>query len=475
MSHPAFDAAPLSTVQIMKLSFLKNRCARCALGARLPLATLVLFSVLAGCQDAVQAPSLSEALLTTIALDESLQEVSDSNWPGWRGHNASGVSQCNHLPVEWDQREGWRWRQRLRGLGNSSPVVWEDSVLITSDINGTLNVECYSLLDGQPRWSTAAGQTQGTTHVKNGHASATVVTDGERVYAFFGGAGLHCFSLQDGSIVWQQSLGDLEHHWGTASSPVLYEDLVIQMCDNHQESFLVALNKLSGEEVWRTPRPSNGSWSTPTFVTVQRGDKQFVEMIVNGTGTDHAGGGQVFAYDPLMGHELWNVRGTKDIVCPTAIVHEGLVLSTSGRNGPIIAIRPGGFGEVSDSHVAWREPRGGPYVPTGLAMDHRLYLIADNGNASCYDTQSGTRLWRERLPGKFTASLVAGDGKIYATSEEGTVYVFAPGDEFKLLATNRLNDGCLATPAVAAGNLLIRTESYLYCFGPMQLAAAERE
>ena len=418
-------------------------------------------------------PSFSEALLTSIALDESLQNVADADWPGWRGHNASGISNCSHLPVKWNHRRGWRWRVNVEGRGNSSPVVWGDSVILTSDVNGTLKVHCYSLLDGQSLWSTEAGSISGATHVKNGHASASVVTDGEHVYAFFGSLGLHCFDLQTGSKTWSESLGELDHHWGTASSPVLYEDLVIQMCDSDRNSFLVALNKHDGSEAWRTPRRSHGSWSTPVFVTVERGDRQSVEMIVNGTGTDLSSGGEVIAYDPLLGHELWNVRGTTDIVCPTAIIHDGIIISTSGRRGPIIAIEPGGFGEVTDSHVKWRQPRGGPYVPTGLALDGRLYLAADNGTVSCYDTHSGVRLWRERLDGSFTSSLVAGDGKIYATSEDGVVYVFALGDEFKLLATNAMNERCLATPALAAGNLLIRTESHLFCVGPMQLAAAQ--
>ncbi len=429
---------------------------------------------LASCQQPIEIEmtKLDDALLTTISLEASLDDVTDVHWPGWRGNNASGVSACLDLPVEWNHREGYRWRVSLSGEGNSSPVVWAGSVLTTSNVDGQLIVESRSLLDGQSIWTAKAGEAIGATHVKNGHASASVATDGERVYAFFGSTGLYCFALEDGASLWHKQLGDLEHYWGTASSPVLYEDLVIQMCDSDHESFLVALNKLSGKEVWRTPRPSYGSWSTPVFVTVERNGKKFVELIVNGTGTDDSRGGEVLAYDPLSGHPLWRVRGTTDIACPTAIVHNGLVLSTSGRRGPIIAIRPGGFGEVTDSHVEWEVPRGGPYVPTGLAIDGRLYLVGDSGIASCYEVSTGEQLWRERIGGSYTASLVAGDGKIYATSEEGDVTVFAQGDQFKLLSKNAMNDRCLATPAIAAGNIVLRTESHLYCIAPMQLAAA---
>lgn len=434
-------------------------------------------SIAGGCQESVTSfPTFNESLLTTIALDESLATEADSNWPGWRGHNASGISSCDRLPLEWNYRSGWRWRVDVAGRGNSSPVVWGESILLTSDVEGQLHVHCYSLLDGQAMWSSPVAEVSGATHIKNGHASASVVTDGQNVYAFFGSSGMHCLDLQSGKLLWSERLGELDHHWGTASSPVLYDDLVIQMCDNSHDSFVIALDKFNGSEVWRTARRSYGSWSTPVLVAIERGDRKSVELVINGTGSgnDLSSGGEVVGYDPLLGHELWNVRGTTPIACPTAIVHDGKIFSTSGRRGPIIAIEPGGFGEVTDSHVTWRLARGGPYVPTGVAIDGRLYLVTDNGTLSCYDTNSGANLWRERLAGSFTSSLVAGDGKIYATSEDGVVYVFAPGDEFKLLATNHMNERCLATPALAASNMLLRTESQLYCIGPLQLAAAKK-
>ncbi|REJ70694.1 MAG: hypothetical protein DWQ31_00075 [Planctomycetota bacterium] len=446
---------------------------------RRPAAWLALVLCLvfgAACQQEFDVPDFSQlelSELTAIALDAPLSTAADHDWPGWRGHNASGVSKCGNLATEWDNQEGFRWRRDLEGEGNSSPVVWGDAVLLTTDIDGGLFVDCFSLADGTPRWRARAGSTVGPTHVKNGYAAASVTTDGQRVFAFFGGTGMFCFDLASGEEIWRTDLGELEHYWGTASSPVLFEDLVIQMCDNVRESFIVGLDKESGEEMWRTPRPSHGSWSTPVFVTLERDGKKYVEMVVNGTGTNHSGGGEVLAYDPLFGHPLWSVRGTRDIACPTAIVHEGRIISTTGRRGPIISIEPGGFGDVTDSHVQWRLPRGGPYVPTGLAIDGRLYLVDDSGTMSCYKTASGERVWRQRLGGAFTASLVAGDGKIYATSEEGDVFVVAQGDEFQLLATNSFNQRCLATPAIASDSLLFRTESQLYCIAPLQLAASE--
>lgn len=188
------------------------------------------------------------------------------------------------------------------------------------------------------------------------------------------------------------------------------------------------------------------------------------ELIVNGSGAGAGqGGGWVVAYDPQSGGELWRVRGTTDVVCPTPLLAGGLVISSSGRNGPVMAIRTGGNGDVTSSHVVWKHGRGGPYVPSGVSVGNRLYLIRDEGALDCYDVASGKRLWQERLRGSFTASLVAGDGKLYATSEQGRVYVIAVGEQFKLLATNRLDERCLATPAIAGSELFVRTQSRLYC------------
>ena len=179
------------------------------------------------------------------------------------------------------------------------------------------------------------------------------------------------------------------------------------------------------------------------------------------------------AYDPHSGGEFWRVRGTTDVVCPTPVVSNGLVISSSGRNGPVMAIRTGGSGDVTSSHVVWKHGRGGPYVPSGVSVDNRLYLIRDEGALDCYDVASGKRLWQERLRGSFTASLVAGDGKLYATSEQGRVYVIAVSEQFKLLATNRLDERCLATPAIAGGELFVRTQSRLYCIAlPQKLEVA---
>jgi outer membrane protein assembly factor BamB len=292
-----------------------------------------------------------------------------------------------------------------------------------------------------------------------------LATDGQRIVAFFGSAGLFCCDFS-GNLLWRADLGKLDHQWGTASSPVMYGGLVIQLCDSETGSSIAAFDKQSGKPAWRTERPSTGCWTTPVlFATNLRppdSREQRTELIVNGTGGKESGG-LVMAYDPRDGRELWRVRGTTDIVTPTTIAGPEFIYSTSGRNGPIIAIQPGWDGDVTDTHVAWKLNRGGPYIPTGLVARGRLFIPFDNGQITCYRMDDGEVVWTKRLRGDFSASLLAANDRIYAASEQGIVYVFAAADEFSLLAENDLREPILATPAMAAGELFLRTAGHLYC------------
>ena len=241
---------------------------------------------------------------------------------------------------------------------------------------------------------------------------------------------------------------------------MLFGQTVIQLHDYEGESFIAAFDKQTGRQMWRTPRASGGSWSTPVFVEAQAGGRRRTEMIVQGGSGLH----QVIAYDPSNGQELWRVGETTDLVTPLPLVCNGLVYCASGRNGPILAIRPGGSGDVTATHVVWKTGRGGPYIPSGVCYRNRLYLIGDGGPLCCYDVGDGRLVWQTRLGGPFTSSLIAADGRLYAINERGTVYVFAAGDSFELLATNQMHSPCLATPAVADGELFLRTKTDLYCF-----------
>jgi outer membrane protein assembly factor BamB len=428
---------------------------------------LLLVLAFAGCGDRNER-SASAMALPSVSHDPLEETQTTQNWPAWRGVNTSGVSSDQSLPVEWTTEKGIRWKQSVPGRGNSSPVVWGDQVLITSalgEAEGSRLVVCsFDRRTGKLQWQADAGQARGSSHNKNGYASASVVTDGQQVFASFGGAGLFAWELATGRPQWHADLGALQHEWGSASSPVLVGNYVIQLCDSEAESSLKAFDKRDGSPVWSTSRTSTGCWSTPVLVDANdAGGQKLEELVVNGTGVDGAGSGCIIAYDPGDGHELWKVQGTTGVVCPTAIVGGGLVISTSGRNGPIIAIQPGGAGDVTTSNVVWKHARGGAYVPTGVAYRNRLYALADGGVISCFNLGSGEEIWRERLRGTFTASLVAGDGRIYAVNEYGMVYVMAASDNYQSLATNDMQERTLATPAIAAGDLFLRTESQLYC------------
>lgn len=392
-------------------------------------------------------------------------------WPGWRGRNSAGIASAGSPAIRFGAEEGFRWKVNVPGQGNSSPVVWGDFVLLTSALDhtdpATLVILAYRRADGELLWQVEAGKARGPTNIKNGYASATVATDGQRIFAFFGSTGLSCHDFS-GKPLWEAKLGDLSHIYGTASSPVLYGDMVIQLCDCDEDSYIAAFDRRSGDEVWRTPRPSHGSWSTPVAVEVEVDGARRTELVVNGSDNGTGRDGMVIAYHPDDGRELWRVRGTKQLVVPTAVFSNGLVYSLSGRNGPIMAIRLGGSGDVTDTRVVWSIRSGGPYIPTGVAYRNRLYVVRDHNEVACYNAGCGEQVWTARLRGEFTASPVAADGRIYATNERGRVYVFRASDSFDLLAENDLDERCLTTPAIASGELFIRTESHLYCIPPRQ-------
>ncbi len=427
-----------------------------------PALAIVGLALLAGCRPTYQAaedveplpPALEDARETGEALDR---------WPMWRGPNASGIAPGGSPPVEFGPDRGVRWKTAVPGSGSSSPVVWRDRIILTTALDGaeppTLAILGFDRTDGRLLWQTEVGAGQGRTHPKNGHASASVATDGERIVSFFGATGLFCHDM-DGRELWHADLGPLAHMWGLASSPVILGDAVIQLCDSDKDSYLAAFDKRTGSELWRTARSSRGCWSTPLPVQVTRDGATAVEVIVNGGSVDRS----VTAYDADDGRELWRVDGTTQLVTPTPVESGGLVFCASGRNGPILAIRPGELDHSAAPRMAWQHTRGGPYIPTPVAYRNRLFVVTDIGQLTCYNAGNGEQIWSQRLRGNFTASPVAADGRIYTVGERGVMHVVAAADQFELLAENPLGEGCLATPAVADGDLIVRTESMLYCF-----------
>jgi outer membrane protein assembly factor BamB len=387
------------------------------------------------------------------------------HWPRYRGPGGQGETGLSSLPVTWDKSgTNLAWRVKVPGEGNSSPVVWGDRIFLTSakDKGKERLLHCLDRRDGRLLWSRTAPARPPEPGVrpKNGFASATPATDGERVVVFLGSCGLLCYDF-DGKLLWSYDEFKLRTTHGTGSSPLLYKDLAIFIHDQNQsESVCLALDKRTGKVVWRQKRPRAMTWSTPTVVRV--GDRD--ELLFAGAET-------VKGYDPATGQELWTLKGPTHEVVPALVVGPDLVYSASGRNGPVIAFRPGGSGDVTETHLVWRAVRGGPHVPSPILVGGRLFTVNDTGIAQCLDAATGKLLWHRRLNDQFSASPVEAGGLLYFPAESGVTYVLRAADAFELVAKNDLGAGILASPAIADGRLILRTQDELVCVGPALSAA----
>jgi outer membrane protein assembly factor BamB len=288
-------------------------------------------------------------------------------------------------------------------------------------------------------------------------ASPSPITDGERLWTFFGTGDVFCFDL-DGGLLWQRALADeyapFENRFAAASSPLLFRDTVILQCDHYGASYVIAIDRKTGVNRWKSDRPEAWlSWSSPQLTPV--GDR--FELLL-------CGSEKMDGYDPLTGERRWTVRGLVRECVPTPVLGSGLVFAVSGPNGAHLAIRPGGNGDVTDTHVAWRNDRGTSFVPSAIVVGNRYYLADDKGIACCLSTSTGALLWRKRLAGKFTASPVAAAGKLFFTSETGSTFVLdAAAAEYRELARNEIGEDVYASPAVSQGRLFLRTTKHLIC------------
>ena len=431
-------------------------------------------------------------LTTLAACPIHAADGAEVNWPSFRGAQAMGVAQGYKTPALWsvEKSRNIKWRTPIPGLGHSSPVIWGDKLFVTTAVKegaeAALKVGLYgnieSVNEGVPHrwellcldksngkvvWRTAAHEGIPTMkrHPKSSQASSTPATDGERIACIFGSEGLFCFSVE-GKLLWRKSLGAMDSgfyvvpsaQWGFASSPVIHDGRVIVQCDVQTNSFLAAFDVRDGREMWRTPRVEVPTWSTPT-VALRDGRAQ---VIVNGY--KHIGG-----YDLASGKEIWKLRGGGDIPVPTPVVADDLIFITNahGRMAPIYAIKLGAAGDISlaenqtnSQHIAWSMPRRGNYMQTPIVVGDYLYCCNDAGVLACYKAKTGENLYTERLgPGGsgFSASAVAADGKIYFTSELGTIFVVKAGPKFEVLANNEMGETCMATPAISEGVLFFRT------------------
>ncbi len=412
-------------------------------------------------------------------------------WPSFRGPGARGVAEGHALAASFDLAQGQnvRWRVPIPGLAHSAPVIAAGRIFVSSAVRkqgeSELKVGLYGdpsavasegvhdfvvlaleeatgkLLWQQTVWS---GTPKHARHPKSSYAASTPATDGKHLVVNFGSEGLYAFDL-DGKLLWRRDLGDLDPgpynmsgvQWGYASSPVIHEGKVLVQCDVLSQGFLAAFDVASGAELWRTKRADVSTWSTPT-VDVRAGRAQ---VICNGF--KHIGG-----YDLDSGKELWTLVGGGDAPVPAPVVFEDLVLITNAHGGlaPIYCISAGAEGLITPEHEAmlWCHMNRGNYMQTPLVYGEELYLLSDAGILACLDLATGETRYRERLgagESGFTASMVAGDGKLYATSEEGSVYVLAAGTSFARLAQCELGETCMASPAISDGVLFWRTRGHL--------------
>ena len=427
--------------------------------------------------------------------------AASSEWPQWRGPSSAGVSLESALPATWSATENIAWKARLEGMGTSSPIVSGDIVFVTSQVGRSsvaegdshpqlarddgelakreapiggrradadtrdgevwLVVEAFGRADGKRRWmwrERATGPVP-AVHEKHNLATPTPVTDGQRVFAWFGNGQIVALDT-NGRVLWSRHLGT-EHapfktQWGHGSSPTLYQDLLLLLCDHLGHAYLLALDAGTGKDRWKADRGQGRvSHSTPLVAAGPRGD----ELIVNSSD-------RLDAYDPRSGALLWYEGTSRQTPIPSAVYHDGRIyLSRGYRNSDYMAIRPGGRGDISTTHVEWRRPSGASYVPSVLYYDGLLYMTNDVGVVTCADARTGEPVWRHRLGGVFFASPVAGDGKVYLTSETGEIFVLRAGREPNVLARNDLGERLIASPAISKGRIFLRSDGTLFAVG----------
>ncbi len=429
-----------------------------------------------------------------------LFRLSAEDWPQWRGPSSLGISTEAGLPQRWSSTENVAWKAKLAGFGVSSPIVTGGLVVVASQVGSYgssagsdprlarddqglaarehaigvspiaigdsraglfLSVEAFAATDGKRVWEyriPATGELP-KLHEKHNLATPTPASDGERIYAWFGNGQLVALD-RHGREVWKRHLGQeygsFVTPWGHGGSPMLYRDLLILLCDHQPVAYLLALDKRTGRQCWKVDQKgARVSHSTPVAVPGPQGD----ELIVNS-------GARLEAYDPETGRLLWYMGGERQTPIPSAVFADGLVyLSRGYRNSDVLAIRPGGRGDATATHIRWRIPNGASYVASILHYQGLIYMTNDVGVVTCADAATGQQIWRARLDGVFFASPVAGDGKVYLVSETGETFVLRAGRKEEVVARNRIDERFLASPAISGGRIFLRSDGALFAIG----------
>lgn len=445
-----------------------------------------------GMRITVRVTRVLPATMLLAALMESV--LNGADWPQWRGPAGSGVSAEKNLPERWSATEHVAWKAPTAGTGISTPVIAGGRVFVTSQIGRGASrpgprlvqgedaaaageralgesraaspdgrtwfvVEAFNQRDGKRAWEyrLEAEGPLAEVHEKHNLASPSPVTDGDLVFAWFGTGQIVALD-RNGKLAWQRHLGKeispFDINWGHSSSPTLYRDLLILLCDHQPASYLLAVDKRTGKERWKVDRgKGRSSYSTPLVVESGSG----AELVVNSSE-------RIDAYDPQTGAFLWHAGGANRFPIPSPVVHEGVIYASRGyRSGPYLAIRPGGRGDVSSTHVVWNIPTGAPYVSSIVHYQGLIYMATDNGILTIADAADGSKIWQGRIGGVFSASPVAGDGKVYLLSENGETIVLRAGRTADIIARNTIGERTLASMAISNGRLFIRTDENVVC------------
>ena len=436
-----------------------------------------------------------KALLLVLSLLSARAAATESDWPQWRGPGGQGVSDEGVGPLEWTPATNIVWKTPLEGRGHSSPIVSRGRIFLTTSVKGehvpgrkapghlgfdhkpgyvhpdsvdvdykhALKVLALDGRSGRVLWTRTPYDDvmADDRHRKNTYASSTMATDGTLVYAFFESAGIYAYDF-DGNLQWQRSLGNIiKAGLGPGSSPIIHGELVILQCDQEMGdgSFIVALNRTTGADVWRVNRDTRRSWATP--IVVQSGQR--AELIA-------AAAEATIAYDPATGRELWRANGVDSHPIPSFVSGHGLVFATAGSQAKrALAIRSGGSGDLTNSSaIVWRHNKGTAYVPSPILHGQYLYLMTDTGILTCLDALTGAVIYeggRVPVPATFTASLVAVGPHLLLTSEDGDTFVVRAGPTHEIIRTNSVGEPVYASPAISDGRIYIRGERHLFAIG----------
>jgi len=394
-----------------------------------------------------------------------------SNWPQWRGPQGTGISSEQNLPLRWSTNENVCWRVPLPERGNSTPIVWDQRVFLTQAAESRRTVSCFNRHDGKLLWQSGVTYPEKeATHETNPLCSASPVTDGERVIASFASAGLYCYDFT-GKELWHHDLGKQAHIWGNGASPIIHGDLCILNFGPGERTFLIAVNKKTGQTVWQVDEPGGslgepkpgekpdwvGSWSTPIVASLNGRE----ELVMSWPK-------RVAAYDPPIGKELWTCNGLNPLVYTSPLYADGMVVAMGGFGGMALAVKAGGSGEVTGTHRLWHHPKTKQRIGSGVIADGHIYILNDPGVAECYELKTGKLIWEERLVGQGPdnsswSSMVLADGRLYAINHSGDTFVLKASPKFELVATNSVGEPDNASLAVSDGEIFIRTHKALWC------------